>query len=947
MMTKCPVNPKQALKDIEKAKKHIDEQLKKSDVLISKLTERFRNPKKSAKPYISGEDALKYMERQIVSSEDIPRDDPLVRKLGKVKALLFKLKTQLVDKYVGIEMFSPKAYRMTRLNAGIQGKIDTFLNTGTFEYENATKITGKSLSSILEPVVKNPGDQKIFDSYLLAKRAQSLEARNAKTGENIQTQITAELAKKIISESETPERKQAAQELQSYQDSVLRYLVDTEVLSEKSYKSIKDKNEFYVPYYRMVEGKAQDVLNRPGSNIYDPTKALKGGDYAFLSPTESIIKNTQLFLQLGDQNSIRKALVTDMIANEQTREVFEQFKEKYEGQEDLIEEAKQLTGLDQDFAFKDADISLLQAAFQDAVFLNRDNVMNVRIKGESKLFMVDPILNEAFKSMQRKELGVAMKMMQKTASVLRTGATLPPDFIIRSTLRDIPEALMKTQYGISLVDIIEGFSEAVKQGEVYQQWKVSGGSQFSPRSMTRKQLVNSLNKLGVNWKSLKNIVVDKKLGLEAVAHALEAGPRLAEFKKGLMKEGVTEPQLEELRRKGASQEEIVEKRREGYEKAALSSRNITIDFARSGYKLQAINRVIPFSNAFAQGFATFFENFNPRVIDGKVSYKNTLLPIYRTILYSVLPSMALAAINSKEKWFQDIPQYQKDMFWLAKFGDTIYRYPKPHEFSLIGNMGERFTEYLIRKDPEVFNDYLKQLLGTVETRMLIPTFLVPIIEGYTNRDIFHNRALVPVDAQRNIVKHRYGVYTSELSKKLAEIVASISGDEEGRFSTFRTPIFFDHLINRWTGSLGRLALDAADKIAQTSGLVEEVVVPEKKLTELPIIRGFFVNYPAQNAKSITQFYDRYEYLQQLKASAARMKKEGRISEYHALTKKLNGEIKQDKTYQAMRNAYATLRKIYKSRTLTAKEKANIRDNVVLQMVQMATLANERAKSSNR
>lgn len=112
------------------------------------------------------------------------------------------------------------------------------------------------------------------------------------------------------------------------------------------------------------------------------------------------------------------------------------------------------------------------------------------------------------------------------------------------------------------------------------------------------------------------------------------------------------------------------------EDAALSARDISLDFSKAGSTGRKWNKMTAFFNAGVQEPARIFEAF--KEAPAKTAAK--------TALYITLPSIALWTINHDQEWYRELPDYQKNLFGVSGrfiggltlyYKDRILRIPKP------------------------------------------------------------------------------------------------------------------------------------------------------------------------------------------------------------------------------------------------------------------------------
>lgn len=318
-------------------------------------------------------------------------------------------------------------------------------------------------------------------------------------------------------------------------------------------------------------------------------------------------------------------------------------------------------------------------------------------------------------------------------------------------------------------------------------------------------------------KTFRQIVGEKGF-TEYVKHPLELfriiselgekATRLGEFKKGIQSGAVP---LE----------------------AGYSARAVTLDFAQAGTTAQAINTFIAFFNANIRGWGRMISSFKEHPI--RTSAK--------VFLGITVPTILLWAVNHDDDRWKEIPQWQKDLFWIVFIGDNIYRIPKPFELGIIfGSFPERFLDWLVDKDPELLKN-LAQNLMEAGSPGFIPTVGLPILEWMTNYSFFRGRAIIPESRKAMPPELQYTQWSSEVSKKLGELLKL-------------PPAQIDNLLFAWTGGLGRYATDIMDGILKGTGISPDIPEPSPTLADLPVIKAFIVRSPyGSSSEAVNDFYD--------------------------------------------------------------------------------------------
>jgi hypothetical protein len=283
--------------------------------------------------------------------------------------------------------------------------------------------------------------------------------------------------------------------------------------------------------------------------------------------------------------------------------------------------------------------------------------------------------------------------------------------------------------------------------------------------------------------------------------------------------------------------------------AAYQARDV-MDFARAGSSIQPANRVIAFLNSNIQGKSKLIRAIQEHPVKtlAKISTGMTL-PSIGAFFWN--ESMAN---EEQAKLIKDSPAWQRDSFWLVAIPgtDQVARIPKPFELSVFANVTERFLEYAVQKDETAFDNFWQELFDS-QTFSVMPTGILPIIEGMANYSFFRQAPIIPEREKGIQMAEQYDVNTSETAKFFASGARAITG-EQGPFKNFGSPRVMDATIRNATGGLGSYALDAIDWLVQdVAGIVPKNATPAKNTSQIPVARSFLVN-ENQTGKSMEFVY---------------------------------------------------------------------------------------------
>jgi hypothetical protein len=802
------------------------------------------------------------------------------------------------------------AYEVARLFAGWWGKADHFLRRGTFDAdalykEGRLRVTGKPLNEILKPV---EGSLDNFRAYISSLRAIEKGKQGKETG------ISLSDAKEVARELESPEYRQAFEELKAYQNAVLDYLhkSDPKSLTAEALRVIRAANQDYVPFYRVFEESpvgAGAAAGRGLADLWSPIKRMKGSGREIIDPLESIVKNTYTFLNLAERKRIMRTLIEQAESTEGAGQWIERVQAKLRPTQFEINEIRkqlQAAGAELSQAELDATISVFRP------FTAASPKEGIIVVGKD-LYQVQPELYRALKGLDYESSNVLIRLLSMPARALRLGATaLGPEFVIRNPLRDTMTAFMQSRYGFKPgVDTVRGLFHALKRDDLYWEWKAAGGEHAAMVSLDRTTLQSNLTDLmrtNLGW---------------AVHHPIEAARIVSEMSEAASRLG--EYQL--ARKAGATPL-----------RAGFAAREVTLDFARMGAKGKAVNSIVAFFNAALEGTDKFV----------RVHLQNPKGTVAKAVAGITLPSILLYAINSRDtsEWrgtprkeiFRQLPQWVKDFFWLVPSQYTplaeatpYIPLPKPFLWGMVyASVPERVMEWVETRDPESF-DELIQNVGTAALPGFIPTAAIPLIEIISNRSMFTGKRLEPRYMERIHPQFRAHPYTSEFSKIAAKVIWRVSLGKALRASNVEiSPIKLDQAIFSITGGLGRAVLRGLDKV------IGKAEAPTGKMSEIPILRAFAVRWPTGQAQSVRRFYGRLGELEE-KFSTKRFedKYPGRAPTAQRLTTKEAMELRRLRGYsRRMQSIYQQMRSAGVSK-LAGKEKQRQIDRYMLQILELA------------
>ena len=813
-------------------------------------------------------------------------------------------------------------YILARTFAGAKGKATHFIEHSPFEF-GTWKNVGKPLAEIL----RSADNLDDFRAYLVSRRGLELEARGIKSG------IRKEAMDATVKQFE--EKYGAlAKELDEYQDHLVNYLVDSGVLSKEAAKAMRDMNKSYVPFFRVME-KDTGFLGNAGKTLTarNPVKRIKGSGRDIIDPLESIIKNTYAMVEAAEKNAVGRAL-TDLAAKtEGSGWLVEKLPTPKEAVKVSREEVNRafLESLgDIDPAMKKSLEAIVKSGavddmvtfWQDASMLDKKSQIAVYRDGKRQVYQVAPELAEVMNGLNAETVPLLVKLVSVPAKLLRAGATLTPDFMVRNMIRDAVSAGVVSRSGfIPGLDTARGLKRAITKDDTYWNWVKAGGDQASLVSMDRTTLQNTVKDIASTgyldrvWNVVKNPIEVLRLGSEMS----EKMTRLGEFGKAVQKHGSDKA---------------------GLMQAAYESRDL-MDFSRRGRLTNSFNVMTAFFNASVQGLDRTARGFK----------ENPKRFIIRAALFIGIPSIINAIRNYGDEDIAQVPRAQRDLFWCVPIGEgagkTILRIPKPFEQGVMfGSSLERTVEFIMDAYTKKYGGDINKArqeafrgLGAsifdVSLPNAVPTAFAPFIEHFANRSIPFDRPIVPADREGLLPEYQYAPYTTELTKALAHYVGVLPPFNE--MQTF-SPARAENYVRGWTGGMGMYVLQALDAMGRNANLLPDPVKPADTLADIPFVRAFVVRNPSMGAESIQRFYDSYNQAHSYLRTINSLKKDFKFEDV--------ANLLPYSAYQAMEGPKRTLSDltktisvINKSPDMTPDQKRQLIDALYFRAVETAKLGN--------
>lgn len=752
----------------------------------------------------------------------------------------------------------------------------------------AGAVTGR-LERLTRDMPKEPGFADGLRSFLIASRALEL------TGRGIESGIASKdiPAMQRVVKGASKETKKAAKKIRDFQDGLVREAVDNGLISNKQAVAMLRLNKDYIPFKRLFTEEDGAVNVKGGS----PFKTIKGSERKIQDPLESVIENTMSIMRMMEQNNINKALINVKPGKFKVVKQPGQVTKLTEAERKKF--AKQVGG---------EEIGLPElTVFRRQAIPITDSQVSVFVGGKRTVYEVGKELAGAARSIDPYLAPGWLRVLSIPAKTLRALTIISPDFIIRNFLRDQVTAATFTRSKYRpFVDFVGGWMEFVGKGPVFERWRAAGGENSSIAGADRMLRDTFSFSQPKPW----NTNVNPFVFLRNVSESVENATRVAEFGRA--------------EKAGLSQKE-----------AAFRSREITIDFARKGQgAARAFNQVTAFLNVQIQGVDRFVRALkaDPKGAAAKMA------------LYVTMPSVTLWMFNHDQPWYKEVPQWQKDLFWIFSpdGGETIYRMPKPHEIGYIfGSVPEHILDSMFEHDPKAMKSAVNGLWQHFMPD-IVPTGAAPFYEAETNRTFHTDAPVLRSDIEDLLPEYQYTEYTSPVAKALGELLGYTMrsvGLEPSQRGSIASPATIEHFYNSWTGSIGRAFMDTVDLLAGKFSGND----PDPTLSDIPFIKAFVVRHPSGGSESIKRFMDEHRKIRSVAQTVDKLIERGEGGEAVQVMQKHQARlIELNSVNKALTQMRHTVRQIWtlpKAAGVPPQEKRQLIDELYRGMINTAKNGN--------
>ena len=722
--------------------------------------------------------------------------------------------------------------------------------SGTSEYiftnklvnPNGDIIDDRSFKDVFMPVSKNSKEFNVYAQNLnnIARWAQD---------KPLDRSVSAEESQRIVNEilKEHPEFAKMTQDINDYwQKFTHAWLVDTGRMNEQAWKAMNDMYPNYVPAFMKDKG-----VRVGGSKfaVDAGTKGAKAGTTLDRVPIEdAMMEQVQQLVKSTRKNDMYLSVIDTLRKDPENLKRFGIVKS----------ETSPISGTDID--------EFLSLADQEALKEVNSKVYTISAmeNGQKVTAYINKDLAEAFGKLDNLIGSPQMQMFanigKSITNPLKAGITgYNPLFAISNAARDIPTALIQSEYGMlkTTKNMFRGIKEMATNGDMWQRYLALGGKSsgyIKAHKGFEKNLSLAKNPIKNIWEGMKTV-------LGSVGEATESIPRFAEFMSSMEAHGDAA-------------------------RALTESAEVTVNFSRAGEVTKFLDAWTLYLNAAVQGIDKFV----------RTAKAHPVRTAARSLEVVGVPYALLMVNNWSNPHYQDLNDRTKQNYFcipnlageIDESGNakTFIKIPLNREYGSIFASSMDVVAGYLSGEANPRNGYAE----TLKTNFLPPfpltdNVLAPLILNLPQNKDFAGRSIVPKNLENVSPQLQYDYSTSGLAKGISNVANNLRIPSD----TLKSPMKVDYLLDSFGGYLGQVGQAVTDP--QLQGIGERI----KGATIDPFVNRFTAD-PRFSSGVVSDFYDNKE------------KAERAANDEKILTGGKGQAYVQNKTYNAIQQELSDLSK---------------------------------------
>jgi hypothetical protein len=885
----------------------------------------------------------------------------VIDRIDSLKGRMWEYVAQkTADEFRSIKGYSRLGHMLATLSKDTNGALESLLFHGHVKLEGGALdvLSGPDKKGLIEALKPVGNELDTFHVWMALnreanlpenQRSHDLDALVAKKDDFIKGNINGRPREQVY--------KEVQKDVMAINKSVLGVALQTGLIDRFAYNRFA-KDEFYIPFYRMLEdGKIESMNQAARLTGKEFSKMLKGNnDKPFGDLMENTLRNWSHILSASmknqaanvtieaarEQGAVRPALKPGLAwetdADGTNGRVVSATTGKIVGDGGLVQERTNEAGETQLVSMTEA-----KTGAKDVVRTQVDGVTTYH-------HVEDPLLFESVAAVSGGgPKGIAIDIMRPFKELLRFGVTASPTFKVANFIKDSVQSPAVSELSPNIIkNMYNGLYDARKGSPIYQS-ALAGGGIFNYGSALEGDRSAAIRKLiakGVNEATIldtpdkvKNFFSTAWHKYEELGNLSEAANRVALYKQ--------------LKDKGYTHLE-----------AAFHARDL-MNFSATGSSnaIRFVSATVPFFNARVQGLYKLGRDGvlpTSRVVyntlTGKEMWndpKQKLSDIqkaksFATVTGAVcLASIAMYMANKDDKDFQKREQWDRDFFWWGKVPGTDYafRIPKPFEIGALATLAERTVEQMIDAGVEGkrFSESLSRMVWQTFSLNPVPQAFKPLVDIYANKNYFTNAPIETAGMEKLSKQERMTDSTSPLAKALGGVshaMAPLTGDL-GEFS----PVQIDYMLRAYMGWLGgTVAATSAEAVKPFNN----GTYPSTDWTK-PLTLGFIEKEPSPQSAYLTDFYQNNQAIQQAYADMRHYAQLGQSDKVLEIMSEKKNELSLARFYDAQSKQLANIRKQLLTISnpsytgLTADQK----EEEILRLKQLMSSVAEQAESARK
>lgn len=675
---------------------------------------------------------------------------------------------------------------------------------------------GKGLEEILKPV-----SESLDDALLYFVGRSSAELLN-QGREHLFTR--GEI--KAMLDLRRPEYDQAFKEYQAWNEAVLDFAEAQGVINPAA-RHMWQRLE-YMPFHRV--GQPGGFKGKPGD--WTGIKSLTGGTENLRDILGNMTSNAAMLIEKAVRNEARTK-IADL--SEQAKggkfmvRIPPESRPVKIARENVIEAILKGLGIDRAINHAPEVVKIenrLRKMFSDSPEMldmlqtnmppAGGNVVAVLKGGKPVWYEVnDPVLLRALESIDRQPPPWIVKWLGLPKRIGQATITLTPDFMLANIARDTIAGSVMSQHGfVPVMDSLRGMAMRLTEDPLYKEYIANGGglsSIYLDEAKFRAKLEKFYTSKGIDYRTVLDTPEKLLSFVETLGDAFEMSTRLGEYKRGI--DAGEHPRH-----------------------AAYTAREVSTDFAMRGDSkaLGFLYDTVMFLKPALLSWDRLYRGLAHDPQRGAIATKAGLIALSSSMLY---------LLNRDNPLYDQLPDWDKDANWHFFVGDKHFRYPKIWEIGAMASMAERGTAAIMDGDPLGMGKNFARILATTYNVNLTPQIIAPIAEQYANKNSFTGSPIETEGMQNLEPFLRAKENTSESLKQLG--MATRKLPEAMQVNPVRAEALLRGYFNTWA-SYGLMLTDKA---------LMEKNAPTMRTDQLPVVRRFYQQEPAQHTKYEQMYYD--------------------------------------------------------------------------------------------